>query len=215
MDTSFSSLAKVGLLLVVLTTRGAPAARADFGDLPAGSAREINSNLAADHILHRQIRSVASFLQNYCTMNYKFPQQLDDVRYVKSQLAELAPGNPFLGADSATASSVETLSNVGTGGARLSASDDQRFQLDVDYSVSNNMLKQWATHSPDGWQASPGTITALSNDRNMFVVWGAGADGRPIQDELTGEPVLVVGRWVGSQTSDESTDRSTDTDSSD
>jgi hypothetical protein len=205
-----SSLVAAALVFVP-----APGARADFGDPPPGSQREFHSNMAADHILHRQIRSVASFLQNYCTMNYKFPRQLDDLRYVKSQLAELAPGNPFLGNDTAAPMSVETIANVGTAGAQLSASDDQRFQLQMDYSLSNYMLKEWATHSPDGWQAPPGTITALSNDRNMFVVWGAGADGRPIQDELTGEPVLVVGRWVGSQTSDQSTDTSTDTDSSD
>jgi len=48
------------------------------------------------------------------------------------------------------------------------------------------------------------------------VVWGAGYDGKPIRDELSGKPVLVVGRWTsGSANQDTSTDSSTDTDSSD
>ncbi len=215
MDTRSSSLITISLVLAAtLAVVPAGAARADFGDPPPGTI-DYHSHAAADHILHRQIRSVASFLQNYCTMNYKFPRQPNDLQYVKSQLAELAPGNPFLGDDSETPTAVETLPNVGTAGARLSAADEQRFQLQMDYGLSNYMLKQWAAHAPDGWEASPGTITALSNDGGIFVVWGSGADGRPLRDDLNGQPVLVVGRWVGSQTQDQSTDTSADTDSSD
>jgi hypothetical protein len=202
------------LLALGMTIGFSGSARADFGDPPPGQAA-YHSHAIADRQLHGQLRSVARWLENYCTMNYKFPRDLDDVRYAKSQLVEVAPHNPFTGGDEEASGSVETIGNVGTAGAQLSPADDQRIQLQIDYSLSNYMLKEWTAHPPDGWEAPPGTITALSNDRNMFVVWGAGADGRPIRDDITGQPVLVVGRWVGSQTSDESTDTSTDTSSSD
>lgn len=201
-------------LALAMTLGLAGTARADFGDPPPGQTA-YHSHAAADRALHGQIRSVARWLENYCTMNYKFPRDLDDVRYAKSQLVEVAPSNPFSGGAEEAGASVETVPNVGTAGAQLSAADDQRIQLQIDYSLSNYMLKEWKAHPPDLWEAPPGTITAVSNDRNMFVVWGAGADGRPIRDDITGQPVLVVGRWVGSQTSDESTDTSTDTSSSD
>ncbi|HEY9868894.1 MAG TPA: hypothetical protein V6D08_06990 [Candidatus Obscuribacterales bacterium] len=202
------------LLALAMTMGLASTAHADFGDPPPGQTA-YHSHAIADRQLHGQIRSVARWLENYCTMNYKFPRDLDDVRYAKSQLVEVAPHNPFIGGDEEAGASVETIPNVGTAGAQLSPADDQRIQLQIDYGLSNYMLKEWTAHPPDGWEAPPGTITAVSNDRNMFVVWGAGADGRPIRDDITGQPVLVVGRWVGSQTSDESTDTSTDTSSSD
>lgn len=195
-------------LLAQACTTGSAAAQT------ASPAAGYYHHSAAEAKLNREIHAVGSWLQNYCQMNYKFPVQPNDVRYAKSQLIDVAPVNPFT-EDYDDISNSTSVPGAGTADARISPQDEQRFQLSVDYGLSNYMLGEWAHHTPDYWQAEPGTITAISNDKNMFVVWGAGADGRPIRDDITGHAVLVVGRWRGSWTQDESTDTSTDTSSSD
>jgi hypothetical protein len=63
--------------------------------------------------------------------------------------------------------------------------------IHVDLGLSSMRLAQFKTAVPDDWIAMPGTITIIHNTENLFLVWGAGVDGRPIKDKATNEYAII------------------------
>jgi hypothetical protein len=71
-----------------------------------------------------------------------------------------------------------------------------RIKLTIDNSLSEIEAQQWLTQPPDDWQAPPGTISLIGNQQNMYVLWGAGRDGRPLRDPLSHRVQLIIGRFA-------------------
>ena len=151
---------------------------------------------------------IANYLERYCQMNYHFPKSSDDVNFAQKQLMDLVPNNPFV--DGIEQTATDSAYTPQYNQDPIPSSDPNRIKLSIDSGLNMAMIRYWARHAPEEWQAPPGTISCISNDQNLFVVWGAGADGRPILDDLTGRTALILGRWQGSADSDTSTDTSTD-----
>ncbi len=171
----------------------------------------------ADAMMAKQIREVASWMQNYCSSNVFFPRVGDEQNWVRSQLTELVPFNPY---DPNSLNQAESgvpiaapLTGSGPGGEILSydeqanemiAQQDDRIRIQVDYSMTLEQAKQYQINPPDDWQAPAGTITIVSTNQGMnqnsptdfFLVWGAGANGRPVRDPFTKRVVFVQGRWT-------------------
>ncbi|MBX9772096.1 MAG: hypothetical protein K2X29_12035 [Candidatus Obscuribacterales bacterium] len=171
----------------------------------------------ADAMMTKQVREVASWMQNYCSSNVFFPRVGDEQNWVRSQLTELVPYNPY---DPNSLNQAESgvpiaapLTGSGPGGEILSydeqanemiAQQDNRIQIQVDYSMTLEQARQYETNPPDDWQADAGTITIVSTNQGMnqnsptdfFIVWGAGANGRPIRDPFTKRVLFVQGRWT-------------------
>lgn len=171
----------------------------------------------ADAMMTKQVREVASWMQNYCSSNVFFPRVGDEQNWVRAQLTELVPYNPY---DPNSLNQAESgvpiaapLTGSGPGGEILSydeqanemiAQQDNRIQIQVDYSMTLEQVRQYETNPPDDWQADAGTITIVSTNQGMnqnsptdfFIVWGAGANGRPIRDPFTKRVLFVQGRWT-------------------
>ncbi len=70
-----------------------------------------------------------------------------------------------------------------------------RVRLINDTTLNGELINEYAEQPPDSWVADPGTIVAIGNEADTFIVWGAGIDGRPIRDSLTGGVFIDVGHW--------------------
>ncbi|MBX9877034.1 MAG: hypothetical protein K2Y22_01125 [Candidatus Obscuribacterales bacterium] len=171
----------------------------------------------ADAMMAKQVREVASWMQNYCSSNVYFPNHGDEQTWVKAQLTELIPFNPY---DPNSINQAESgvpiaapLVGSGPGGEIFSydeqtneqiAQQDDRIHIQVEYGMTLEQAKEWQTNPPEEWQADAGTITILSTNQGInqnspydfFLVWGAGADGKPIRDPFTKRVVMVQGRWT-------------------
>jgi hypothetical protein len=171
----------------------------------------------ADAMLAKQIREVASWMQNYCSSNVAFPNHGDEQNWVQSQLTELIPFNPYDPNSLNRAESGQPIAaplvGSGPGGEILSYDDqtneqiaqqDDRIHIQVEYGMTMEQAKAWQTDPPEEWEAAPGTITILSTNQGInqnspydfFLVWGAGANGKPVRDPFTRRVVLVQGRWT-------------------
>lgn len=73
--------------------------------------------------------------------------------------------------------------------------DLNRIWLTTDPSLNENMAQEYLTQPPDDWTGSPGSINVVSNNQNLIVVWGAGANGRPIKFPGTNKTRLIIGRY--------------------
>ena len=60
------------------------------------------------------------------------------------------------------------------------AANLNRVWLTYDPSLNENMAQEYLTDPPDDWTGQPGTINVVSNNQNLIIVWGAGANGKPI-----------------------------------
>ncbi len=203
--------------------------KSDFPDEPVNTSRNTKANSQpkvrrespviqeADAMMAKQIREVASWMQNYCSSNVFFPRVGDEQNWVRSQLTELVPFNPY---DPDSMNQAESgvpiaapLTGSGPGGEILSydeqtnemiAQQDDRIRIQVDYSMTLEQARQYQTNPPDDWQAPAGTITIVSTNQGMnqnsptdfFLVWGASANGRPVRDPYTKRVIFVQGRWT-------------------
>jgi len=193
-------------------------ALADDGE-QGRSQQQDTATLAGNRALERQMQLVASWLNDYTTRNQRWPMASNDVRWCTAQLVQLVPMNPY----ASVLSSVEQASFPGpASGMSLSpqamnqmlpwdedkaenaAINSGKIQWAQDIGVNKTNLRDYLKNPPDSWQANPGTITIVSNLHDMFLVWGADKDGRPLRDSLTGTPIYVVGNftWLGDQSDD-------------
>ncbi len=201
LSRSFALLAAVGInfavttsILPVLTTPPALAQHARPGRI----ASEID-----DQRMYEQMNRVANWLNQYCVWNHRFPEYGDEMNWAKEQINQLIPNPPY-----------------DTGAVRLSSGLDadpqydqpsdspqyemptpgspeslNRVQLVFDPSLTEQQVQNWRTDPPDEWQAAPGTITAISNNQNLFVLWGAGINGMPLKDPTTNRVIMIIGRY--------------------
>jgi hypothetical protein len=174
----------------------------------------------ANQILEGQIDKVCSWLQQYAMMTYHtFPGYVsDEMHQAQIQLTELVPNNPYnpgttpvVGGESGSFifgssgfpyeynanGTPRTGSPSMTGEWSVPAfqqvQDLDRIRLSINQSLTRNMIDYWTTDPPDDWVAPPGTITATGNNQGLFIVWGAGRDGKPIKSSLTGRTYIAVG----------------------
>ncbi len=48
--------------------------------------------------------------------------------------------------------------------------------------LNESMRQSWLSKPPSNWTAEPGTITVILSAEKSLLIWGAGADHRPIYD---------------------------------
>jgi hypothetical protein len=76
------------------------------------------------------------------------------------------------------------------------AANMRRIKLRIDPSLTEEEVREDETNPPDDWNAPPGTISVIGNQQNLYCVWGAGRDGRPLRDPLSGKVQIVIGRYA-------------------
>lgn len=70
-----------------------------------------------------------------------------------------------------------------------------RVWLTVDPSLNENIAAEYLTDPPLDWVGRPGSINVISNNQNLILIWGAGANGRPIKYPGSGKTRLILGRY--------------------
>lgn len=70
-----------------------------------------------------------------------------------------------------------------------------RIWLTVDPSLNENMAAEYLTDPPLDWVGRPGSINVISNNQNLILIWGAGANGRPIKYPGSSKTRLILGRY--------------------
>lgn len=175
------------------------------------------ANQQYDFMLYSQMQQVANYMSQYCIQNKRWPEPGDQTEYVVKQLNELVPNNPykpnqlqesqFFSTDSSYHYDDPTkddfipgaATGAGTGNpdnimpdTQLGTSADLRVKLQFNPSLSAQMVRDWQTEAPLEWQTTPGSITAISNSQDLFVIWGAGANGKPIKSP-NGTTRLYIG----------------------
>jgi hypothetical protein len=166
-----------------------------------------------DQEMRNQMTAVSNWLQRYIIRNRnEFPGFTNDNGYAAQvQLTELVPNNPYAGGYTQVMGSHGIASQYNPNGSwatgapvwgdqwteHLQAQQNNRIQLSIDYSINPQQINQWVQEPPSSWTAAPGTISAIGNNQGLFVVWGAGRDGRPIKSITTGGTFLIAGSGSG------------------
>ncbi len=75
------------------------------------------------------------------------------------------------------------------------AANLNRIWLTYDPSLNENMAQEYLTDPPDDWTGQPGSINVVSNNQNLIVIWGAGANGKPIKFPGSTKTRLIIGRY--------------------
>jgi hypothetical protein len=165
-----------------------------------------------DGQMFTDMRRVSNWVNQYCIWNKRFPEQGTEFREAKSQLNQLVPNNPYVSnklllSQGLDADPVYTnpagMPSYDTDYQRWSYAvpDDQaanlhRIILTLDQSLTELDLQQDQQQAPDDWTAPAGSITVISNQQNLYAVWGAGRDGKPLKDPLSGVTQIIIGRYA-------------------
>jgi len=154
----------------------------------------------ADAQQYRQMERVASYLDQYCAQNHRWPDQGEEQQFIQQQLNQLVPINPYTqaGAPWLPTQGSEGPQDV-SGNLPLDQYYDNvpqgtRVKLVFDPSLNTTMAKEYINDPPEDWQRRPGAITAVSNNQDLFVVWGAGINGKPLRN-MAGQMRLIFGRF--------------------
>lgn len=152
-----------------------------------------------------QMKKVSDYLNYQTTVNHRFPEYGDEMKLMKERLNQLVPNPPYdphalrlqpgLDADPLYAQP----DNYGT-----PSSDNpdtgttlDRINLSLDLSMTELEIQGWCDDPPYEWRAAPGTISAISNQQNLYIVWGAGADGLPLRDPYSKRVLMIIERFHG------------------
>ncbi|MBP9091653.1 hypothetical protein KBI23_11525 [bacterium] len=149
-----------------------------------------------------QMRQVANWVDNWIVWNHRFPEIGDETTYALQQLNELIPNNPYI-AGSAYMVSGQTVDNAylnqegeqPTPPMADSKIDNDRIVFVRDFGLTVLEIDQYSVDPPVDWRAKPGTITVITNDQYLFIVWGAGADGKPLRDLSSKRVRFAVGNY--------------------
>lgn len=172
--------------------------------------------LTCDNELFRQMQSVSDWMNNFVVMNHRFPEQYiggedpynmtfgqaDQMTIAMQQMNMLIPNNPYVnggiymqpGEDVAAGLQNSDDSPV-TVMPSNSKFNQNRIKIIYDRSLNPTGVAELALHPPDEWTASPGTVCFVTDSLYYFIVWGAGADGKPIRDPVSGNARLVLGNY--------------------
>ncbi|MBI4532497.1 MAG: hypothetical protein HY711_01010 [Candidatus Melainabacteria bacterium] len=124
----------------------------------------------AQKVLYETMLKVSSSIKQYCSKHRHCPEAGDEVEALTARLRELMPNNPYT-----------------PGG-----SEAIKVKLSFEESLNEPLLAQYQDKPPSHWTAPVGTISVvISNSNNLFVIWGAGMDGRPIRHPTTQHVTLV------------------------
>lgn len=162
----------------------------------------VGSMAVNDGQLFDQMRQVASWIDNWVVFNHRFPEIGDETTYALQQLNELVPNNPYR-AGSAYMVSGESVDNAylnqegeqATPPMADSKVDGDRVVFVRDYGLTVPEIDQYSADPPVDWRAKPGTITVITNDQYLFIVWGAGFDGKPLRDFGSKRVRFAVGNY--------------------
>jgi hypothetical protein len=149
-----------------------------------------------------QMRQVANWVDNWVVWNHRFPEIGDETTYALQQLNELIPNNPYI-AGSAYMVSGETVDNaylVQEGEPQTPPMADSKIDSDRivfvrDFGLTVPEIDQYSVDPPVDWRAKPGTVTVITNDQYLFIIWGAGADGKPLRDFGSKRVRFAVGNY--------------------
>jgi|GEM_PF-6816027 len=162
--------------------------------------------------MRSQMMRVARWLELYGIRNTRFPGfQNDEMYAAQVQLTELVPNNPYLPGVTMNPGAAGVPAYYNTDGSpmtgsvpwqdnwmnHIQAQNNQRILLSINYSITPQQIDQWTKDPPDDWTAAPGTISAIGNNQGLFLVWGAGADGKPIKNLYTGTTLIITGKTYG------------------
>jgi len=188
-----------------------PKVRSDERPDPAAAAAALaklqqqralsNSMAVNDGQLFGQMRSVAAWVDNWVVFNHRFPEIGDESTYALQQLNELVPNNPYLpgSAYAVPGMTVDNayLNNEGEQSTAMADSkvDSDRIHFVRDYGLTVSEVDEFSKDPPADWRASPGTITIITNDQYLFIVWGAGANGKPLRDLVSKRVRFAVGNY--------------------
>lgn len=171
----------------------------------AFDSRSNPARQAQDDRLYDQIYKVARWFDQYCSWNHRFPEVGDETADATQQLNDLVPNNPYDALDLGLTPGLDVDPNSPSYDdeesipAAYSYSDvaakNNRINLKLDPSLTELQIQEYQINPPLDWQAPPGTITAISNQQNLFVVWGANRRGLPLRDSASGRVIFVIGRY--------------------
>lgn len=155
-----------------------------------------------DGQLFSQMHTVAGWVDNWIVFNHRFPEIGDETTYALTQLNELVPNNPYK-QGSAYVVPGETVDNAymtneGEAIAPPPADtkvDSDRIRFVRDYGLTALQIDEYSQNPPPSWRESPGTMTVITNDQYLFIIWGAGADGRPLRDFGSKRVRFAVGNY--------------------
>ena len=156
-----------------------------------------------DGRLYDQMGRCSRWLNDYLVFNQHFPEYGAEMTFVKQQLNQLTPNSPYTsntlrlahGIDTEPEYSNSEISPVeGDIDPNVAATGD-RIELVFDPSLTELEVENWKTDPPYEWSAPAGTITAISNNQNLYIIWGAGADGKPLKDPSNHSMLMYVGHY--------------------
>lgn len=167
-------LAILSACATTCATTAAPAGDAAYAHLEV--LRELQKK--ADSELYGDMTSVADWVENLMREDGSHAETSANGTEKISDFRINAPPNPY----------------------KLNlANSDVNPKVTVHFShqagLTDFQVRQYMKKPPESWKQSPGTVTVISNGENMFLIWGAGADGRPIMNYKTGETRVVVRHW--------------------
>lgn len=168
--------------------------------------RKIERDLAQseqDLTMYQQMSQVINWLNQYCVWNHHWPEPIEETNQAVNQLCELVPNNPYKWKSKVQEAQGQSTdpdylylnqpmnqpTDASTGfegdsmdpGTSFEALGNKRIKLVFNPSLTVAEVKSWETDPPQEWEDEPGTITGISNSQNLIVVWGAGADGKPLK----------------------------------
>jgi hypothetical protein len=191
-------LSTILLVLGFVTIFGASA----YADAPSIEERMVLEQ--ANVQMYSDMRHVAGWLDGYCLQNHRFPEGTEEMNWATNQLNQLIPNNPYRpslitlipGADeNPTYEAPEEIGDVPQQYATAGNSVN-RITLIFNPSLSDYMVTEYLTNPPDDWRAPPGSVTAISNNVDLFMLWGAGPDGKPLRDPVSKRLQLILGHYV-------------------
>ncbi|MCA0314140.1 MAG: hypothetical protein LCH63_09915 [Candidatus Melainabacteria bacterium] len=172
--------------------------------------------MTIDNEMFRQMKAVADWLNNFVVMNHRFPEQSiggedpynltfgqsDELNIALRQMNILIPNNPYMNAGiyMVPGADVDPNLQISNENPMTVFPDDSKYNRNrvkviYDRSLNPQAVADLAIHPPYDWQGSPGTVGVVTDGLYYFVVWGAGIDGKPIKDPISGNVRLVLGSY--------------------
>lgn len=157
-----------------------------------------------DMRLYEQMVKVSTWMSQYCVWNHRFPEGGDQLTDAKRQLNDLVPNIPYDTRDLQLAQGFDVDPEYATPVQAPEesfqpipvAANMDRIQIQSsDLSMTDEDIQQYLTQPPQEWNAPPGTITAISNQTNAYVIWGANRKGLPLRDPDSGRVRLIIGHF--------------------
>jgi hypothetical protein len=143
----------------------------------------------ADSQLLEKMQRVADRFKSDRLRFGSFPEDGQENKNLVEKLEDLAGANPYFGFPENTAADDPTFA-----AEHAQPGCDKEHvcvRILADASLSTSRIAASRKPPPQRWQAMPGTITIIHNTENLFALWGAGIDGKPIRDKTSGECSII------------------------